>query len=943
MLISDPDTDKAAAAANVRVGHFFDHDQIGGLAHFCEHMLFLGSERYPEEDDYHKFVQKNGGFSNAFTAMEDTNYHFEINKDHLEPALDRFAQFFIAPLFTQSCTDREMQAVHSEHQNNLMTDFWRVFQLMKTTANQNHPFHKFGTGSLETLSDIPKKLGIDVRSELLKFHNQFYSANLITVAILGREELDVLENWAREKFSAVENKNVVLPSFSHVPVCEKQHVARMFKIVPVKDLKEVNILFPMPSPRAHYLKKPLNYYSHLIGHEGIGSAFAHLKHKGWVTSLSSGPMFNFTDQTFFSIAIEMTDEGEDHYLEIVKTIFQYIDILRREGVKRWIYDEQKDLAEIQFRFKEKPSASDYVTRLAENMQKYAPEHVISGDFLCYEYDLQLLEETINWLVPENCIIQYISKRTENEPELQEERWYGTKFTVQPFSDELLQSLRNPPLNDELALPQRNEFIPHDFSIKTLEENGADLATANDVPQLVLETKHIKLWHKLDQKFQQPKAIVIHKLTTPMQFATPQSFIMANLFSQMIKDRLNEYAYLAEIAGLNYNIQNHGTEGISLTLRGYNDKMPVLRSRIFEELIDVQGLKRERFEILKEKLYREYRNHLMEQPYQHVLYNERCAFNSKIYTLEDLIKIIPEIDFEKNFLRFVPALLMSLQIEVLAHGNITREEAIRDMKAVEQLMCDGKFGLLPAQIPFDSVVKLEEPKTDYIYQKNGFNVQDANSSIGIVYQIGLRNIRNDMLLGLLEKVLSAKYFDELRTKQQIGYIVFSRIYLENNVSALSLLLQSSDRSPKYMLEKSDAFIQSFFEVVRDDMDNDEIQEYVQAMIDERKQPDKRLSTETTRYWREINARQYRFDRRDAQIEVLGKITKSDLIEFYEKYILLQSDHCRRFVGQVSSAKHELEMGEITHTAAEVHKRRTVFVKDLVEFKRQMPLFPGFIKY
>jgi insulysin len=79
------------------------HDPPGmaGVAHFLEHMLFLGSEKYKGEDDFGDFLQTHSGGSNAFTAMEHTNYHFHANRNGFETALDIFAGFFTAPLLTQ--------------------------------------------------------------------------------------------------------------------------------------------------------------------------------------------------------------------------------------------------------------------------------------------------------------------------------------------------------------------------------------------------------------------------------------------------------------------------------------------------------------------------------------------------------------------------------------------------------------------------------------------------------------------------------------------------------------------------------------------------------------------------------------------------------------------------------------------------------------------------
>lgn len=65
-----------------------------------------------------------------------------------------------------------MHAVDSEHSKNQQDDEWRISQLLSSTSNADHPFHKFGTGNLHTLKDRPRDAGIDVRKELLKFYRR---------------------------------------------------------------------------------------------------------------------------------------------------------------------------------------------------------------------------------------------------------------------------------------------------------------------------------------------------------------------------------------------------------------------------------------------------------------------------------------------------------------------------------------------------------------------------------------------------------------------------------------------------------------------------------------------------------------------------------------------------------------------------------------------------
>jgi secreted Zn-dependent insulinase-like peptidase len=123
ILVSDPETEKSAACCDVNVGSFHDPAEGQGLAHFLEHMLFMGTETYPDENAYTAFLNSHGGSSNAYTDDENTVYYFDIQPAHFEGALDLFASFFICPLFSESGVMREINAVDSENSKNLQV--WR--------------------------------------------------------------------------------------------------------------------------------------------------------------------------------------------------------------------------------------------------------------------------------------------------------------------------------------------------------------------------------------------------------------------------------------------------------------------------------------------------------------------------------------------------------------------------------------------------------------------------------------------------------------------------------------------------------------------------------------------------------------------------------------------------------------------------------------------------
>jgi len=173
-------------------------------------MLFLGTEKFPEENEYAKYLTEHGGCCNAYTTTDHTLYYFDVLPEHLPGALDRsvycyvftlktcclfrfshkktlinfrFAQFFLCPLFTESATSREVQAVNSEHEKNIASDAWRINQFEKSLSKDNHPYKKFGTGNTQTLQDEPLSNGLDIRKLLLDFHNSWYSANNMRLVV----------------------------------------------------------------------------------------------------------------------------------------------------------------------------------------------------------------------------------------------------------------------------------------------------------------------------------------------------------------------------------------------------------------------------------------------------------------------------------------------------------------------------------------------------------------------------------------------------------------------------------------------------------------------------------------------------------------------------------------------------------------------------------------
>ncbi len=175
LLVSDSEADKAAASMNIDVGSASDPEDLSGLAHLLEHMLFLGTDAYPAPDAYQSFINQHGGNHNAFTASQDTNYFFDIEPDALPGALDRFSQFFIAPRFNADKLESERNVVHSEYQARLRDDGRRENDALDQVLNPDNPTTGFSVGSRATLT-LPDNAQPPLRQRIIDFFKAHYGA-----------------------------------------------------------------------------------------------------------------------------------------------------------------------------------------------------------------------------------------------------------------------------------------------------------------------------------------------------------------------------------------------------------------------------------------------------------------------------------------------------------------------------------------------------------------------------------------------------------------------------------------------------------------------------------------------------------------------------------------------------------------------------------------------
>ncbi|KAL6071151.1 Pitrilysin [Balamuthia mandrillaris] len=936
ILVSDPETEVSAAAMDVHVGHFSDPVDLPGLAHFLEHMLFLGTEKYPDEDGFGAFLASHGGSSNAYTANEHTNYFFNVDKDHLHEALDRFSAFFLGPLLSPNSTDREMNAVNSEHEKNLLNDEWRLDMVLRSTANPVHPFSYFGTGSLQTLKEGPKQKGIDVVKELHAFHKKYYSANLMRFAVIGQESLDQLEVWVRALFKDLRNINTPLPKFTGTPF-RPEDLKLELAIVPVTNMKRMEMFFPMPALMSRYKEAPSAYISHLLGYEGAGSPLALLKEKGWADQLSAGMGESGMDYSLFAVSISLTEEGLEHVHDIVKIIFQYIQLIEAEGVKSTTFDEMKQLAEMEFSFKNKENPYNLVSSLADRLQEFELEDCLKAG-VPQHFNSTIIHELLLLLKPHNMRLHITSKKFEGKTD-QEEKWYGTAYKVTPIPASTLQEWVEPGTPDKsLFLPQPNPFIPENLSMLSQKSNG--------YPFQLYNSEMITAWHKHETKFKQPKADMRFLFKTPVVSETPESFIMSQIFLSMVHYQAKNFSYDANLAGIDFSL---GTihQGLKLTVQGYSDKLNVFLDKLLAIFSTQQfESKREQFDMIYEITLSDYQDLMYQAPYRSAISLFYSLLHDPSYTTEEIIAAFPkerDSDAKNRFFqefseRFVPSLFRRMKVECLVNGNIKSSNFLQDIihDAIENKWFRGSKPVSPSQartLGTQRVVKLHPGKHYLFQEKVKFN-EEQNSVVLNYYQTDIFSlpaffqdsthhssgersenttstflleeekrvpssqniptkfnnpyVRHSLYVELLETILGQKAFDQLRTKEQLGYIVWAfQLPIKLFVGGFAILIQSDVKDPHHLDLRVESFLQEVWkpELLSRNFQQTSFNEYVAALESLKKEESKprTLAEQTNAYFAEIESQLYVFDRVQKQLKQFSNLDVEEFVDFCERYL------------------------------------------------------------
>lgn len=797
ILVSDPKTDQSAATITVDSGSWQDPHEYPGMAHFLEHMLFLGTKKFPKESEYHNFITQHGGFSNAFTTNDYTTYMFSIDNESFPEALDRFSNFFKQPLFNPSGVSRELNAIDQEYAKNYENDDIREIMVMKELENPKHPNYRFTMGNSNTLSAV-------AHETLKKWYEDHYSANLMRLWVISPLPLDELVQLTVQDFGGIANNNK--SQFKDtVPLSNPEFKGKMIYITPIKNVRTVTLVWELPE-KFWEMKdtRPDRLVCHILGHEGKESLLAQLKREKLAEKLQCSTYDIGAKNLLLFVSLDLTDEGLKRVDHVILRCFQTLAMMKEKSLPPYIFDEVHQIGVIDYEYQKREGAFETAMRNAEQLTGEDIATYPEKTKIIQKFNPENVSALLHYLTPQNCLILIKAPTTLTgiQPNHQE-KWLDIPYAVKSVDPEVMKQWMEAKPIKEIALPLANPFIPNSLEqvIPSPKINAEPLLVPH--PKLIVNSGNGMIYYAPDQRFLIPQLYLYFNILTPeIDMGDPSKIVVADLYVKALEDALSKFSYPATVAGLNFSV-DRSNYGISIKITGYSDNAYLLFDEILKQLKDL-SVSEQKFKFYKQALTREYQNFNKETPIKRAREFLLSAIY-KNYTRENQKAVaLRKLSFA-GFEEAIQDLFKTSFVEGIIYGNVNDGQAKEYADELLKTLNSQPYPKDQQQKP--EIIVLPDDKGPFFFETK---IPAQGNAAMLAVEFPEYTFKNRAAQQVLMTAIEEPFFSDLRTKQQTGYLVFSvEEEIERKLFSL-FLVQSNTHDPRDLLARFELFIENFLQ-------------------------------------------------------------------------------------------------------------------------------------
>lgn len=894
LLVEDPNCVKSGCSVTFNVGHFNDDNDCHGISHLLEHMLFLGNEEFTEANEFNDFIATHGGSINALTGTEYSSYFYEIAAEYEQQALAHLYAMLSKPLFCEALIEKEINAIDAEFLLKQKDDLRRLYQVHKETCNPAHPFSQFSVGNKQTFEPFsPSQL----KQKLLRMFERFYQPQNACLCLVSQQPLSISEEAVRQQFSGW-SSNSELPIDPLPPLYLEDNLGVQINILPLQKARRMILTFALPEQHSHYRSKPLSVLSHILGDEGEGGLLHFYKTKNWATSLSAGGGIEGSTFKDFNVNLQLTDEGIQYADEVITALFSYIRLIKENGIETWRIEETATLNQLMWDFPDQAKSIDEACHYSQVMFEYPARHLIAGDYILDKPEVGIVLKMLGFFCPENMRIKTVNPLVKTTHEA---KWYHTPYSVAPIDALRMKSFLSGSWLSNFELPKANQFLPPCKPVKPI-------VPAFILPKQILSESGLEIWFGQDDKFKQPKGDCFLTFDCEAVNEGIQLTTAKRLWVALLNEKLNQKYYQANLAGMHFHLYPH-QGGFSLQTNGFSANQLEFCTNLLTQIVVNKDFSNS-FSQVKAKQYQGLSNTLLNKPINRLFSKLSVLMQQQNHDPSDMAQVMQNLTLDDIGVT-KEKLLNQFHLEGLMFGDWSEAEAhsvCADFKKFR--MKHGTCSKIHR-----GVADIRQSRVISYHVES----QHKDPAVVIYFQAPDASLKNVALTILAEQLLATPFFNQIRTEQQLGYLVGSGYIPYNRHPGIGFYIQSPNHPAEYLIDAIHLFLQRTVENI--EQFSPIWEALKKGVMKQLMEKDTNLSMKSQRLWMAIG-------NQDSTFTYNAQMTQTILdTNFYELKAYLVSLLNRQGFGEAI-----LYSGELKHIPMSF---QTEVITDIQNFKSNSP--------
>ena len=591
----------------------------------------------------------------------------------------------------------------------------------------------------------------------------------------------------------------------------------------------------------------------LISYPGAGGIEELLKREGMINSLNADLWERTGEYGSFLVNVSLTPAGQEAHQHVLAEIFSYLEFLKQAPFPAAFYQDRARVAQLNETYRDRGEGVSLATRLANQALFYPLEIAERATDVWGRPDEAAYRRLLGTLAPDNALVSLMAKGL---PTDRRERIYDIAYSYREDAGAAYSALTNPPKIAGLALPGANRFMP------------ATAAVLDERPLALISEPGLDLYYAQDTEFKRPQTTLLFRFVPVREIAGADAAALLRLYESCLRDYLQPAIGDAQLAGIDVSLDG-SLEGMRLSITGYGDSPRRFATYVAEQML-IFPLTPERFAALKEVSLRSLKSYDQTEAYA-LARDRRDALSREVYVLPDELVPATTAATWPEVQAFARKFFARGKLEAVIHGHTSADDAVAVTRAVH-----ARLGVRAA--PPEALLRRR-----HLAISSAENIVDAgpiagvNSAMERDYLLPDDSPSTRATAAVVANFFNSPFYAEMRTRQQLGYIVGSAAASSQRQRFFTFIIQSSAYAPDELRRRAETVIATLPAALAaiDQATWATLVAGVRANLEEKP---KNMQEKAEQFFANAFINDRDWDRRQATLRALDILTKEQAVSF-----------------------------------------------------------------